>query len=493
MNALDNTSLIIFGVTGDLARRKILPSLYRLYAEGMAPGCMHITGISRRGTSIDDIARMIQTEITVQGGSCEPAVLKRLCADFSIVDMHIADTEQYSSLAQHLDSVEPKTKQPLNRLFYLAIPADLFEIVITRLGEPDFNRYEPGIMESRFLIEKPFGTDLASARELISILDSRFDERQIYRIDHYLAKETAQNILTFRFNNPLFSSCWNNEHISHIMVTASETIGIEGRVAFYEKMGALRDLVQSHLLQLLALVTMDRPSSFSAQDIHREKNRILDCIHPPGASEIQRSVVRGQYTGYRTEVSNQNSQTETYCALKLQIDSEAWQGVPVFIRTGKALRSKVTEITLVFRDPEIPHRKNWLTLRIQPNEGIVIDLEIKKPGYDEDVEKVQLDFCYNDQINAEFPDAYQRVLVDAMRGDQTLFATGDEVLSCWKITEPILEAWRQGLCPMHEYEPGSWGPEAADILAGRFGSEWLTEDHPVCTWRKRRPVRETGS
>jgi len=488
MNALPNTSLIIFGVTGDLARRKILPSLYRLYAEGLTPKYMHITGISRRGTSIDNIAEIVQTEITRQGGTCDSEVIKRLCADFTIVDLHIADPEHYSYLAEHLDRLESEAGTPMNRLFYLAIPADLFETVITRLGEHDFNRYEPGIMESRFLIEKPFGTNRASAQELITILDSRFDERQIYRIDHYLAKETAQNILTFRFNNPLFSSCWNNEHISHIMVTAAETIGIEGRVAFYEKMGALRDLVQSHLLQLLALVTMDRPSSFSAHDIHFEKNRILACVRPPTGSEIQRSVVRGQYAGYKTEVSNQNSQTETYCALKLQIESEAWQGVPIFIRTGKALRSKVTEITIVFRDMEIPHRKNLLTLRIQPNEGIVIDLEIKKTGYDEDVETAQLDFCYNDQINAEFPDAYQRVLVDAMRGDQTLFASSEEVLSCWNITEPILEAWRQGFCSMHEYEPGSWGPQAADILAGRFGSEWLTEDHPVCTWRKKRPI-----
>ncbi len=484
MITLDNTVLTIFGITGDLARRKLLPALYQLFAAGLLPPFFKVIGISRRGTQTADIIKNVRDQVCREGSPCDETALQKLQDALSIQDMQIGEADEYHLLAERIAALENEAGSTVNRLYYLAIPAGLFETVISRLGQNDLNVFTPGGSESRFLIEKPFGTDLLSARELISRLDSCFDESQIFRIDHYLAKETAQNILTFRFMNPLFSKAWNAEHISHIIITAAETIGIEGRTAFYEKMGALRDLVQSHLLQLLALVTMDRPKSFSAEDIHHQKAKILQCIQPPSAADMRRQAIRGQYQKYREETGNPHSTTETYCALRLSIDNETWRGVPILVRTGKALRTKVTEITVVFRDAAVADRQNWLTIRIQPNEGIVIDLEIKKPGYSTETEKVQLDFCYNARINATHPDAYERVLVDAMRGDSTLFASSEEVLSCWRITEPILQAWAEPDFPLYSYTELSWGPQAAEAMIAEAGAEWLTEEHPVCTLKR---------
>ncbi len=480
MEKLANTILVIFGITGDLAQRKLLPALFHLTEAGMLPDTFHVVGISRRGTTSADILALIRKRTGKDEGTA-PEVFSRLETMLSIVDMNIGEPSEYGKLAGELSRIEASAGHPLHRLFYLAIPANLFGTVTTRLAESDINVHEKGIRECRFLIEKPFGFDLASAKELIAFLDSRFDESQIYRIDHYLAKETAQNILAFRFENPLFSGTWNKEHISHIMITAVESIGIEGRTAFYENMGAMRDLVQSHLLQLLALVTMNKPASMSSEDIHRQKELILSRIRPPDPALMERDAIRAQYASYRTETGNPQTLTETYASLRLSIDTEEWRDVPVFIRTGKSIREKITEITLVFSDPQNGERKNYLTIRIQPNEGIVIDLHIKKPGFANELEHVQLDFCYTDKLNVSHPDAYERVLVDAMRGDRTLFASSEEVLSCWRISEPILSAWAKKDFPLSFYENNSWGPEAADHMIKETGVEWLSDTHPVCS------------
>lgn len=479
MKKLERTILIIFGSTGDLSRRKLLPALFRLEKSGLLPDGFHILAISRRGTTVDDIISIICA--TVPEASGETVVLESLGKRMSILDMDIGKPQQYGRLSEALSDLEKEAGNAMNHLFYLAIPATLFETVTGRMGEPDINRHEPGIRECRFLIEKPFGFSLDSARQLIDSLGARFDQSQIYRIDHYLAKETAQNILAFRFENPLFCGTWNREHISHIMITAIESIGIEGRAAFYDSMGAMRDLVQSHLLQLLALVTMRQPRTFSDTDIHREKEYILSRVRPPRLERMNDDTIRAQYRGYRNEAGNPASMTETYTAVRLSIDDEAWKDVPIFIRTGKALAQKVTEVTIVFSNPCNPSRNNLLTIRIQPNEGIVIDLRIKKPGFDMAYEDVQLDFCYTGTAIADHPEAYERVLVDGMRGDRTLFASDAEVLSCWKITEPILEAWKNPDFPMHFYDEGSWGPQAADQLVEKSGIPWLTDEHPVCT------------
>ena len=491
MQVTPGTVLVIFGLTGDLSKRKLLPALYNLAKTDLLPEDFRIIGISRRGTTTADVRSLMTERIKPEDSNCTEVCATLFGGEtdngteahgmFSILDMNIGNPAEYGKLTAALADTERELGKPLNRLFYLAIPATLFRTVTTRLGESDININEPGIRESRFLIEKPFGYSLDSARELIDELAVRFDESQIFRIDHYLAKETVQNILAFRFENPLFCQAWNREHISHIMITAAEEIGIEGRTTFYENIGALRDLVQSHLLQLLALITMKRPKTLNAADIHREKEAILARIKPPTPERMHKETVRGQYHSYRDETGHPDSKTETYAAVWLSIDTDEWRDVPVFIRTGKALRQKVTEITMVYSGEVHPEHRNYLTIRIQPNEGIVIDLSIKKPGFSNELEQVQLDFCYNEKISANQNDAYERVLFDAIRGDQTLFATDDEVLSCWRITEPILEAWKAPDFPLYIYENNSWGPEEADRMIAETGVAWLTDTHTVCT------------
>lgn len=488
MKKLAHTILIIFGITGDLAQRKLLPALYNLTRQNLLPDGFRIVGISRRGTTVEDIVSLTRKRITHTTTLNEQEeALHRLAGKISIIDMNIGEPEEYGILLREIERLETESGTPLNRLFYLAIPATLFETVTTRLGQKDININQEGTRESRFLIEKPFGYSLESAQKLIGGLSRYFTERQIYRIDHYLAKETAQNILAFRFENPLFSATWNRKHISHILITAVESIGIEGRAAFYDRMGAMRDLIQSHLLQLLALVTMDRPETMSDEHIHQQKEKILALVKPPSPGRMREHTVRGQYATYRDETDNPQSTTETYAAVRLEIDSEKWRGVPVFIRTGKAIKEKVTEINIVFSDRDHALKKNILTIRIQPNEGIVIDLRIKKPGFEMVSEEVQLDFCYADQSSQAHPEAYERVFIDAMRADRTLFASSAEVLECWRITEPILDAWMSPSFPLHIYENSSWGPQAADELIEKSGMEWLTDTHTVCSIPKRRP------
>lgn len=478
MDRLEHTVLVIFGITGDLSRRKLLPALYRLEEARLLPEGFMIAGISRKGTTIDDIVGLVRSSI---GPRADETVLSRISAAVSVVHMRMDAPDDYGALIDHLATLERNAGHRLARLYYLAIPSTLFAAVTERLGERDLNIFREGEAVSRFLIEKPFGYSLDSARRLIGDLEARFKPSQIYRIDHYLAKETAQNILAFRFENPIFCRSWNNRHISHIMVTAVESIGIEGRTSFYEGMGALRDLVQSHLLQLLALVTMRRPKSMKDEDIHAEKEYILSRIRPPAPENMREQTVRGQYGSYRSETGNPNSLTETYAAVRLSIDTEEWNGVPVFIRTGKAIAEKVTEINVVFSSDDPAGRKNILTIRLQPNEGIVIDLAIKRPGFDYAMEEVQLDFCYQDKLALAHPDAYERVLYDAVRGDRSLFASSEEVLQCWRITEPILQAWSEPGFPLETYPNNSWGPSAADVLIGNTGMAWLTDTHNVCT------------
>lgn len=476
--------LTIFGVTGDLAKRKLLPALYYLAHAQRLPEAFKIVGITRQNTTVNSLIADIKAGVEAGGGHCEPTTLTWLKQAILIVKLDITKPADYAQLKSELDTLEDGTGVCFHRLFYLAIPSTLFGTVAQRLGQHDLSHgCQHGSTESRLLIEKPFGYDLASAESLVKELQSSFSEKNIYRIDHYLAKETVQNILTFRFENPLFSGSWDKHHIDHILITAAESIGIEGRVGFYEQMGALRDLFQSHLLQILALTTMERPRAMSARDIHEAKEALLRNVKPPRADEMQTRAIRGQYATYHAEVGGHRTHTETYAAIQLSIDEERWEDVPVFIRTGKALAEKVTEITVIFRDPDEKACSNSLTLRIQPNEGIVLDLRIKKPGFEHAIEHVQMDFCYGGAIDAAHPDAYERVLVDTMRGDKTLFATSEEVLASWRVTEPILKAWETARCPLHIYENGSWGPSAADELPERAGAKWLTDILRICTVR----------
>lgn len=480
--ALTPAIITIFGITGDLAKRKLLPALYHLAHDGLLPPSTKIVGVTRSGTTVQTILDTIKDSVESSAQvECSPETLDWLQSAISVITMDVTDHAEYSRLKSELDEIEDAVGVCLTRIFYLAIPSTMFDVVVDRLGKQDLNTgCQHGEADSRLLIEKPFGYDLASAEELIERLQTSFNEEQIYRIDHYLAKETVQNILTFRFQNPLFANAWNADHISHILVTATESIGIEGRVAFYEQIGALRDLIQSHLLQLVALVTMDRPKVMDADNIHAQKENLLNQLRSPRPDRMVEETIRGQYDTYRQEVENDHSDTETFAAIRLSIDNPQWQHVPVLIRTGKAMAKKVTEITLVYSVDDSEAR-NTLTIRIQPNEGIVLDLRIKKPGFDEDVEHVQMDFCYNEKVRASHPDAYERVLVDALRGDKTLFATSEEVLASWRITEPILEAWAAGRCSLDTYQSGSWGPPRADELAENAGTQWLTDALHICS------------
>jgi glucose-6-phosphate 1-dehydrogenase len=311
------------------------------------------------------------------------------------------------------------------------------------------------------MVEKPFGYDTASAQELIHRLKQSFEEDQIYRIDHYLAKETAQNILIFRFTNPIFGRLWDRHSISRLRLTAGETIGIEGRVAFYEHVGALRDFIQNHLIQLLAITTMEEPAAMSSHDIHAEKLRLLQSISPIPADQVATRATRGQYRSYRAEVNNPDSKTETFARLELEIANDRWRGVPITLQTGKALDRKTTEIVVEFADnPSDPRHPdaapNLLIFRIQPDEGIVIDLLAKKPGFEHQTERVEMAFDYHHSFGAgTHPDAYERVLMDGIRGDQTLFASSAEVLAAWQVVENVVQEWSKSGEGLIVYEPGS--------------------------------------
>lgn len=453
--SLDPAIITIFGVTGDLAKRKLLPALYDLAQSNVLPEETKIVGLSRKDTTTADIIKTIQQSIEAKGQMADQEVLKSLQESMSIVHMNIDNPDEYIKLKSHLDKIEDRVGVCLARMFYMAIPSELFEIVVWNLGACGLNngcQHENG--DSRLLIEKPFGSDIESAKKLIATLKKSFTEEQTYRIDHYLAKETVQNILTFRFQNPLFTNAWDNQHISKIEITASESIDIEGRANFYESVGAFRDIIQSHLLQLLSLIAMDKPDDMSSDSIHLRKVELLSQVRPPVAEAMSNETVRGQYENYRTEVKNEDSHVETFASIKLSIDSEKWNGVPILIHTGKALSEKATEIKVVYEQDDSSSDANVLLIRIQPNEGFTLDLDIKKPGYAAETERIRMNYYYHDTQNALDIDAYERVIVDALRADKTLFATSEEVLASWKISQPILDAWESNRVPLTSYSRG---------------------------------------
>lgn len=481
---LEPAILTIFGITGDLAHRKLLPALYHLAENDLLPPTLQIIGTTRQNIKAVDVIQKINETVEKSGETTNQKTLNWLTKSLSIVSMDITDPKDYAKLKLRLNNIEDELGQCLHRLFYLAIPSTVFGPVIDRLGKADLNTgCQHGVTKSRLLIEKPFGYDLVSAEELVETLKQSFKEEDIYRIDHYLAKETVQNIMTLRFQNPLFKSVWNGQHISHILITAAESIGIEGRTNFYEQTGALRDIIQSHLLQVLALVTMEEPKNVSAEAIHTSRQLVLEQIKPPKPNEMHQSTVRAQYESYKAEVENPDSTSETFAAIKFTIENETWKNTPIFIRTGKNLAQKTTEITLTFSDENKPDYANYLTIRIQPNEGIVMDLRIKRPGYTDEIEHVQMDFCYTNTIDASHPDAYERVLVDTLRGDKTLFATSDAVIASWQIIQPILDAWEQNRVPLVSYKNGSWGPADSNVLLEKSDAHWMTAQLNICTPR----------
>lgn len=447
--------ITIFGITGDLAKRKLLPALYDLVAGDMLPEKTKIVGLSRRDTTVEDVIAVLKTSMQEQDKSCDPETLKSLADMMQIIHMDIAKADDYAALKSSLDAIEDQANTCLARIFYLAVPSPMFKLIAVNLAEYDLNtgcQHDSG--DSRLLMEKPFGYDYSSAKSLIKDIQASFNEEQIYRIDHYLAKETVQNILTFRFKNSLFAGAWDAHHIDRIDVSAIESIDIEGRAHFYESVGAYRDVIQSHLLQLVALVTMDQPDEMTAEGIHEKKTALLSQIRPPKAADMSMQTARKQYIGYRDEVDNQESMTETFAQATFTIDSQRWKDVPIKITTGKALSKKRTDIRIFYKSTTGAN-ETMLGLQIQPDEEILLDLDIKKPGYESETEEVRMNFNYKESGKNLSIDAYERVLIDALRADKTLFATSEEVLACWQISQPVLDAWANNEVPLESYEKGT--------------------------------------
>jgi glucose-6-phosphate 1-dehydrogenase len=450
--------LVIFGITGDLAQRKLLPALYHLQLAGDLPGKLKIVGISRRDVPVHDVYARLKEFSGDEDFNA--AVAEQLARHTEMIQMDLVSKQAYADLLEQLEAIEMRLGDDAVRLYYLSIPPQVFTPIIHLLGETGHNAPLAGRNDTpRLLVEKPFGYDEASARELINVVDEHFGESQIYRIDHYVAKETVQNILTFRFNNPLFEAVWNREHINSIRVTAHEQIGIEGRAAFYEQTGALRDLIQSHLLQMLAITTMDRPAKFDSDDIHAEKLKLLQAITPIAPDRVTSQTLRGQYEGYRQEVGNPGSNVETFARIGLAIDNDRWRGVPITLETGKALAHKATEISVCFDGPgQAGSEDNQLVFRLQPKEGITLFLQAKQPGIANVTDTAEMTFDYATSFSVRPAEAYERVIVDAIRGDQTLFASADEVMTSWRIVEHVIKEWAKGPDGLQLYPAGGPGP-----------------------------------
>ncbi len=439
--------IVIFGITGDLSKRKLLPALYHLFRQELLPEGTKVIGISRQPLTPEQLLDTVELCVLEKDNVCDPEGLRRVRDAIQTLRLDPETPGDYQELSRLLDGFDEDG--PRTRLFYMSIPAAAYPPIIKNLAASGLNGEH-----NRLLLEKPFGYDLASAEKLIDLLSHGFSERQIYRIDHYLAKETAQNLLTFRLHNPIFIPLWNCEHIRRVHIRALETITVEGRAGFYEQTGALRDFIQSHLMQLLSITLMDVPEEMTSQAIHRSKQAFLEDLLPADPAE----AVRGQYRTYREEVGNPQSQIETYAALKLRHRSERWKHTEIILETGKAMDRKTTDIAVEFKTPH-ERRHDNLIFRIQPGEGISLDLVVKEPGFDDRMQHAAMDFRYHEAFkDHERIDAYERVLMDAIRGDQSLFASDREVLATWRVLQPVLDAWTGGGQGLHIYEDGSSGP-----------------------------------
>lgn len=494
-NHPESCIIVIFGATGDLTHRKLIPALYNLAADGDLPAGIRVVGFARREKSDEEFRlglEELNKEVSRQGHNDD------LWAQFSqSITYHTSefgDHEGYLALKKRLDEMEKEGASP-NRLYYLASAPEFFDDILLHLRQSDLNKSKTGWC--RAVVEKPFGTDLATAQHLNQVVNDTFAEAHTYRIDHYLGKETAQNIMVLRFANQLFEVLWNNRFIDHVQITCAEHLGMEGgRGGYYDKSGALRDMVQNHLLQLLSLIAMEPPADLTADGVRDEKVKVLKSLRPfKNAEEVGRSVVRAQYTagtvngnevpGYRREDRvNPGSMTESYVALKIMIDNWRWEGVPFYVRMGKRLPRKGTEISIHFKQaPRVLFNAaagaeampgNVLVLRIQPNEGISLGMRSKRPGPAATLQPVKMDFRYQTSFGKSSPEAYERLLLDAMAGDATLFARKDEVETAWRYVDQIENAWHKSANPpkMAEYPAGSWGPKEADELLDQDEHEW---------------------
>jgi len=504
---IQNQALIIFGASGDLTYRKLMPAIFDLNMKNALPSDFFVLGIARspftdetfRDKMKDGIRQFAMAKDTPEED------IDRFCRKLYYLSINTEDAEEYRKLKERLEQLNKEKNTAGNYIFYLSTPPSLYPLIPLFLAKHGLNREEGNFR--RIIIEKPFGTDLKSAVELNESLLKDYDEEQIYRIDHYLGKETVQNMLVTRFANGIYEPLWNRNYVSRIEITAAESLGVENRGSYYDHSGALRDMVQNHLLQLVGIVAMEPPMAIDSVSIRNEKLKVFQALRPMSGDDLLKNVIRGQYTaanikgkyikGYREEKDvNPDSRTETYIAMKLYIDNWRWGGVPFYIRTGKRLPTRVSEVVIHFKPapqklfPESANLfidNNQLIIRIQPDEGILLKTMMKIPGSGYQIKNMNMDFHYSQLQDTYLPEAYERLLLDCMAGDSTLYIRSDALEATWKFVQPLLDFWEKNTdAPLHGYPSGSWGPDCADNLIEGKNLTWrypcknLSDDGIYC-------------
>jgi glucose-6-phosphate 1-dehydrogenase len=482
----DTTSIIIFGASGDLTSRKLIPALFSLQRKGRLPADFHLIGMARS----DKDTAAFRTELQAGAAQADPDAWPGFAARIEYVRGDPTDAAALARLESLLASFERAGGGAAHRLYYLATPPHVYAKVVQHLGAAGMVDQSAGWR--RVIIEKPFGSDLATARDLNRLLHQVLAEDQIYRIDHYLGKDTVQNVLVFRFANSIFEPLWNRNYIDHVQVTVAETVGVEHRGPFYDQVGVVRDMLQNHLMQVVAMAAMEPPSSFDPEALRDERAKLMRAVRPFRPEDVLHNTVRAQYAGYHAEPGvASSSRTPTFAALRLAIDNWRWQGVPFYLRSGKCLASKLTSIVIQFKS--VPHvmfplppgqtiRPNMLSIWLQPDEGMHLQFEVKIPGALAEMRSVDMDFHYAEAfgLNA-IPEAYERLLLDALQGDPSLYTRADAIELAWGLVDPILQVWEQsGTPPLLSYTPGTWGPAEAESLLARDGRIWFVENpgHP---------------
>jgi glucose-6-phosphate 1-dehydrogenase len=504
MNKNDNFIYIIFGASGDLTKRKLVPALYSLYVQNLLPDKFAIMGVSRTQLSDDKFRNAMKLAIHQFKEIDNTSLIDEFVQKIYYTPIQFDDVSTYSLLNDRLKKLRDNENIKGNAIFYLSTPPSLYDIIPQHLASIGLNNQDDGW--KRLIIEKPFGYDLESAIDLKNQLLNSWHEDQIFRIDHYLGKETVQNLLVTRFSNGIFEPLWNRNYIHHVEITSAENIGVEKRGGYYDTSGALRDMVQNHLLQVAAITSMESPSSLEPAAIRNEILKVFQSLRPIQIKDVKTNTIRGQYLAstiknkkiqaYREEEGvNPNSVTETFAAIKFYIDNWRWGGVPFYIRTGKRLPTRVTEVVIHFKATphflfslgSINNSSNQLVIRIQPDEGFLLKFGMKIPGAGFDVQTVNMDFHYSDLSNQRIPSAYERLIYDSLKGDSTLFARTEEVIEAWKFLTPVIESWKNDKdMPLYGYPAGTWGPEKADDLiedkefTWRYPCKNLSDDGIYC-------------